>query len=255
MRKIVGLLSLLLLINACSQKVDTSTLSPEEYFNYVKGLYDEGDYRSAIPEFQSILLQYPGSTVNDDAQYYLAMSYFKEGQYILGAYEFSKLIKDIPASPYVPDSQYMLADCYYELSPDYRLDQSYTKKAIQEFQSFLDYFPTSPKVKEVEGKIEELHNKLAHKQFSIATIYYRMEYYNAAVIYYTGVLNEFYDTEYAPMALVGRIEAELEMKKKSAALRDIEKFFTDYPDRKDQAQKVTEIKNKYFPSKKKSENG
>jgi outer membrane protein assembly factor BamD len=255
MRKIVGLLTLLLLINACSQKVDTSTLSPEEYFNYVKGLYDDGDFRAAIPEFQSILLQYPGSTVNDDAQYYLAMSYFNEGQYILGAYEFSKLIKDIPASPYVSDSQYMLADCYYELSPDYRLDQSYTKKAIQEFQSFLDYFPTSPKVKEVEAKIDELHNKLAHKQFRIAELYYRMEYYNAAVIYYTAVMNEFYDTEYASKALVGRIETELQMNKKSAALSDIEKFFTDYPDREDEAQKVTEIKNKYFPNKKNSENG
>ncbi len=250
MRKIIALFALLVLINACSTKVDTSTLSPEEYYNYVKGLYDDGDYRSAIPEFQSILLQYPGSTINDDAQYYLAMSYFKEDQFILAAYEFSKLIKDIPASPYVPDAQFMLADCYYELSPDYRLDQSYTKKAIQEFQSFLDYFPTSPKVKEVEEKIDELHNKLAHKEFSIARLYYRMEYYKAASIYYTIVLNEFYDTDYAPRALVGRIEAELEMNKKEDALKDIKKFYNDYPDREDELKRVNEILKNNFPNEK-----
>ncbi len=250
MRKIIALFALLVLINACSTKVDTSTLSPEEYYNYVKGLYDDGDYRSAIPEFQSILLQYPGSTINDDAQYYLAMSYFKEDQFILAAYEFSKLIRDIPASPYVPDAQFMLADCYYELSPDYRLDQSYTKKAIQEFQSFLDYFPTSPKVKEVEEKIDELHNKLAHKEFSIAHLYYRMEYYKAASIYYTIVLNEFYDTDYAPRALVGRIEAELEMNKKEDALKDIRKFYNDYPDREDELKRVNEILKNNFPNEK-----
>ncbi len=250
MRKIIALFALLVLINACSTKVDTSTLSPEEYYNYVKGLYDDGDYRSAIPEFQSILLQYPGSTINDDAQYYLAMSYFKEDQFILAAYEFSKLIRDIPASPYVPDAQFMLADCYYELSPDYRLDQSYTKKAIQEFQSFLDYFPTSPKVKEVEEKIDELHNKLAHKEFSIAHLYYRMEYYKAASIYYTIVLNEFYDTDYAPRALVGRIEAELEMNKKEDALKDIRKFYNDYPDREDELKRINEILKNNFPNEK-----
>ncbi len=248
MRKIIGLLSLLLLINACSSKVDTSTLSPEEYYNYVKGLYDKGDYRSAIPEFQSILLQFPGSTINDDAQYYLAMSYFKRGRYILSAYEFSKLIKDIPASPYVPDSQFMLANCYYKLSPDYRLDQRYTKKAIQEFQSFLDYFPTSPRVKDVEEKIDELHNKLAHKQYTIAVLYSRMEYYNAAIIYYTNVINEFYDTDYAPRALLGRIETKLELKQKKEALKDIRKFLNDYPDRKEQVAAVKKILKNEFPN-------
>lgn len=85
------------------------------------------DYEEAVREFQSILLQYTGSSINDDAQYSLAFTYFKREQYLLSAYEFSKLIRDTPASDFVQDSQFMLAESYFQLSPSYQLEQSFSK--------------------------------------------------------------------------------------------------------------------------------
>ena len=46
----------------------------------------------------------------------------------MAAYEFSKLVKNMPASEFVPDAQYMLAESYFQLSPNFTLDQKYTKK-------------------------------------------------------------------------------------------------------------------------------
>ncbi len=254
MRKIFLFILIGFLFSSCSKKVDTALFTPEEYFNYAKSLYDDEDYVDAISEFQAIMLKYPGSAVNDDAQFYLGMSYYNEEQYILAAYEFSKLIREIPGSPYVSEAQFMLADSYYQLSPDYRLDQAYTEKAIKEFQAYIDFFPTSPKVKEAETKIDELHEKLAHKEFSIAELYVKMDYYYAAIEYYTEVIDKYYDTEYAPQALVGRMKTYLRLRDLENAKKDIRTFLNRYPDRKEELKEVKDLMKKKFPKEDFNEN-
>lgn len=214
----------------CSGSVDTTLLSPEEHFNYALKLYQDEDYQEAQQEFQSILLQYPGSAVNDDAQYYLGLTYFKREQFLLAAYEFSKLIRDIPASEFVPEAQYMLAESYYQLSPAYQLDQAYTKKAIEEFQAFIDYFPLNPRVEEAERKIDELNDKLAEKLYSNARIYERMDYTRAAIKYYGDVQEIYHDTQYGPMALYKKIQLEIERENYQDAKEDINIFLSRYPD-------------------------
>jgi outer membrane protein assembly factor BamD len=205
MKKLL-LLFIPFIIAGCSSSFDTTNLSPDERLKYAINLYNDEDYLEAITEFQNIVLQFPGNAVVDDAQYYLGMTRFQRSEYILAAFEFSKLIKTMPASEMVPDAQYMLAQSYYELSPVFSLDQSYTRKAIEEFQAFIDFFPANERVAEAEKKINQLNTKLAEKEFSNAVIYERMEYFNAALIYYNNVAEQYHDTHYAPTALYNRIK-------------------------------------------------
>jgi len=230
-KRILGILLLITSFWACSSSIDTSTMTADQHLDYAISLYQDEDYEVALQEFQSILLQYNGTSVNDDAQYYLGMTYFKKREFLLAAYEFSKLIKDIPASTFVPDAQFMLANCYYELSPPYQLDQAYTKKAIEELQAFIDFFPLSPKVDEAEAKIQEMNLKLAEKAFQSAYIYDRMDYTRAAIKYYQIVFETYHDTEWAPEALFNKIEVENERgDMKRQVLRDIGIFLAKYPD-------------------------
>ena len=121
--RILILFSLLFSIWACSSSVNTLDFGPEERLQHAISLFDDEDYVDASTEFEALLLQYPGSAIVDDAQYYLGMCRFERGEYIIAAYEFSKLIKNMPASYFVSKSQFMLAETYYELSPNYNLDQ------------------------------------------------------------------------------------------------------------------------------------
>lgn len=216
-------------IVGCSSSMDTTKFTPEEHFNYAMKLYNEGDYQPALQEFQNFVLQFSGSAFSDDAQYYLAMTYYQRKQYLLAAYEFSKLIKNISASPFVPDAQFMLAECYYQLSPAYQLDQSYTKKAIEEFQAFIDFFPSNKKVEEAEKKIKEMNDKLAEKEYRSAVIYEKMSYEIAAMKYYNYVVDTYHDTQYAPMALYNKIKIEVKKNLNNEALSDIGLFLSRYP--------------------------
>ncbi len=241
MRKTLVILVLSLLVWGCGSSVDTSNYTPEERLAYGIKLYNNEEYLDAVQEFQAIVLQYPGNPVVDDAQYYLAETRFQRQEYIMAAYEFSKLIKTMPASEFVPKAQFMLAECYYELSPDFRIDQQYTKKAIQEFQAFIDFFPTNEKVKEAEQKIAELNDKLAHKEYYTAELYETMDDIPSALIYYTNTVDDYHDTQYAPMALYDKINLLVSINKNSEALQEISKFLDRYPDDK-KAKDIKELK-------------
>lgn len=241
MKNVFVVLMLVILTFGCSGSKDTTEMNADEHLAYAMELYNNEDYQFSIKEFQSIILQFPGNVVNDDAQYYLAMSYYNDDQYLLAAYEFSKLIRDIKGSEFVAMAQFMLADSYYQLSPPYQLEQSYTKKAITEFQAFLDFFPVDAKSEEAERKIQELNLKLAEKLFESAQIYEKMEYYNAAIEYYTKVYETYHDTQYAPLALHKKIFILLDKERYDLAVESMKLFLTKYPE----SEFTAEIQNLY----------
>ena len=245
MNKHVILLSIIaVLFWSCSSSVVVSELTPEEHLKYAIKLYEEEDYLEAVKEFESILLQYAGSSLIDDAQYYVGLTRYQREEYIIAAYEFSKLIKNMPASSFVADAQFMLAECYYGLSPNYNLDQVYTKKAIEEFQVFIDFFPLNERVHKAEEKINELNEKLAMKNFTIAKIYEKMDYYTASMKYYDYVVETYHDTEYAPKALFRKIMLLIDREREDEAFADMKKFMLLFPDSEDAAE-INELKNSF----------
>lgn len=230
MKKFVLLILFAGIFWGCSSSVDTVNFSAEEKLAYAINLYQEEDYEAAANEFQAIVLQYPGNPVVDDAQYYLGMTRFHREEFILAAYEFSKLVKNMPASEFIQQGQFMLAECYYQLSPHFSLDQKYTQKAIEEFQAFIDFFPSNEKVGEAEKKINFLNEKLAQKAFESARIYEKLDYYNAALNYYDNVLEVYHDTPYAPLAMYNKIKLLVDRDRNKEALSEISKFIQRYPD-------------------------
>jgi outer membrane protein assembly factor BamD len=234
---------LILFFIGCASTVDTANMTSDQRFKYAMDFYNDEEYDRAIQEFDAIMLQFPGNEIVDDAQFYLAKCRLARTEYILAASEFSRLIRNMPASSFVPESQYNLAECYYKLSPPFPLDQRYTKKGIEEFQAYIDFFPTDPKVPEAEVKIKELNDKLAHKAFNAAVIYEKMDYNIAAVAYYDNVETTYFDTQYAPMASYNKINVLIGLKRNNEALKEIENFLIKYPQDANYI-KVEELKTK-----------
>jgi outer membrane protein assembly factor BamD len=62
-------------------------------------------------------------------------------------------------------------------TPEPRLDQSGTYKAIQELQMFLEYFPQSSKKQEAQDMVFALQDKLVQKEYFAAKLYYDLGNY------------------------------------------------------------------------------
>ena len=218
-----------LVLGGCGSADVTTVMSLEDRFSHAKALFDNGDYLPAINEFTVITLQYQGSSLAPDAQYYLGECRFERGEYLLAAFEYSIVKRNYPASTRVADATYKSALCYYKLSPKTALDQKYTRNAIDEFQSFVEYYPGNPNAADADAKIHELTNRLAKKQYDTARLYNTMEYYRSAMFYYDDVIEKYHDTEYAPLAYVGKVELLMSRSKYTEASAEAAKFIEKYP--------------------------
>src|SRR5512146_1632306 len=148
----VFLVGLALVAAGCgSSEKSTTQMGVEERFTHAKALFDDKDYLEAINEFTVITLQYQGSAHAADAQFYLGECRFQRGEYLLASFEYGVVKRNYPASPRVQEAQYKLALSYYMLSPKSSLDPQYTKRAIDEFQQFVEYYPSSPLVADADA--------------------------------------------------------------------------------------------------------
>lgn len=204
-------------------------MSAEERLEIAKREFDDEDYLEAIPEFETIKLQFPGSSVADDAQFYLGECRFNKEEFLLAAMEYQELVRTMPASPLLPMAQYKIGLSYFSLAPKSSLDQRYTLRAIDEFQAFIEYYPHHELAQDAAQKIRELTGRLARKIFDTAELYMKLEYYKSATLYFTTVIEKFHDTEYAEQALLERAKSYVERKKYDDARRDVERFLEKYP--------------------------
>ena len=214
---------------ACSGKSPEMSWQAEEYYHYAKDKYDNEDYWESSNDFNIVILRFPGSSVADSAQYYLGCSHYFMDEFIIAAAEFKKLINNMPRSPLVPDAQFMMAESYYQMSPRAELDQEYTNKAIQEYQLFVEDFPSHAKREEVEKKLVELRDKLARKQLLNAELYRKMHEFRSSLIYYDIVLEQYYDTDFADDAQYGKALAYYDLDNYQKAKEELLTFKDKFP--------------------------
>lgn len=221
-------LLLLVFISCASDKTDAPK-SPETVYNEAMEYFNDENYFKAKQKFDVIKLQYPASEYAEKAQYYIAECEFYEGNYILAAFNYNNLRRIYPSTDYAKEAMFKGAKCYYKLSPSFERDQEYTFKAIESLQEFQYIYPNDSLTLEATVLIEELRDKLGHKQFQIAEIYMILEVPRAALIYYDEVINNYDDTKYFDDAFFGKIKTLEFMNRFDEALGLIEIYKRNFP--------------------------
>lgn len=195
-------LIMMVCLTGCSKQTPLVEMDDETAFYYLKNLFDKGKFVDASEGFDYFTLNFSGSAFVDSAQSLLGRSHYKLKEYILAADAFEELYRRFPRSRLVPDAMYMVGECYWKLSPKYSLDQEATEKAIDALQGFIDYYPDyTERVVQAQELIDNCREKLAHKGYANGIIYLKMKDHAAAIIYFQEVVDNYYDTEWAPLAV------------------------------------------------------
>ena len=212
MRKLTILLLSIVFLAGCKStgKIDYSN-DQEIFLNAVK-LFNEKKYDDAYSLLDIIALQFPASQYADDAQYYTAEINFAKEEYIIAAFQYNKLLRNYAASDYAKSAMFKVGLCYYELSPPYDRDQDYTNKAVNSFKEFLTLYPQDSLSLDANKKIQELRNKLAHRQYFTGQIYLKLSSPLSALIYFDEVINNYPDTEYFENAFFDKIQTLYDIK-------------------------------------------
>ena len=194
-----------------SLKKDEEIIDAQFYFNRGMEMMSKKDYVKAIADFETVVNSFPGSVIVDHAQFMLGEAHYMSEEYLTAAYEYERVYADYPSSNFAPDAHYKKALCYYMESPIATLDQENTQLAIDEFNRFIDNYPTSKFVSEAQSRIEELKAKLALKEYFNAETYRKLKDYEAALIYYRFVINKYPRTIWADYARCGIGEVNFKM--------------------------------------------
>ena len=228
-----------ILLTSCSgfNKLVSSNDFDAKYQAAVK-YYEKKNYSKAIQLFENLIMYYHGKENAENISWYYGMSLLAEKDYFSAGYQFKNFFKRFPYSQRAEEALYLAAECKYQESPEYYLDQKKTKEAIQEYESYVDRYPNSVHIPDINTHLDELRNKLMRKDYEIAYGYYLTENYSAAYASLQTFLNNYPDSPYREQAMFyllssgyqyGINSQESKMKERlQQVVNDFDKFATSF---------------------------
>ena len=203
----------------CSGSGEATADSAQEAFDRAQDALTRRKYDRAVELFRTTLDFGRTGEIADDAQLGLARAYAGSRQYLLAGAEFTRFIDLYRADPRVEEAAYERIQAYAALSPTYELDQTDTATAMQYIDGFLSQYPTSTNAPAAQTLLAEMREKLARKQYEEGRLYERRDLFEAAVISYRGVLDQYPTSVYADDALFGAVRAQVRLADNSVAAR------------------------------------
>ena len=109
-------------------------------------------------------------------------------------------------------------------SPEPSLDQTETKKAIDELQLFMNRYPNTAKMDTCNSLVKTLRDKLEVKALDGAKLYFQMEQYKAAKVALKNVLVDYPDTKYKDDVLLYMVKSNYNLAVNSIDSKKEERF-------------------------------
>lgn len=225
-------LSLLLISCGEYQKVLNKGSIEEQYKMAVK-LYESNDFGKALRLFEKVTPSYRGKPQMERIQFMVAQSNFNEKNYPTAGYYFDRFTKNYPNSSKREEASFLSAYSFKLAAPVFSKDPTDTKKALAAFQTFINAYPNSDKLKEANRHYKELRLKLQKKYFEIAKVYYTtadydLRNYKAAIQAFDNLLSDYLGSEYKEEALYYRFKAAHDFVFKSTGRRRLERIKDSY---------------------------
>ena len=177
-KRYVILLLLVLFFTGCGeyQKLLKSR-DPEEKYQAALRYFNEKQYVKSQTLLDDVSAYYKGTERSEDILAYLARSYMGQKAYESATDYYQAYVRNYPKGKYAAEAYFQIGHCQYLDSPDPRLDQEITRKAIEALTLFVELYPESPYAEQAYTEMAELNDKLAYKELHSAKLYYNLGTY------------------------------------------------------------------------------
>ena len=179
MKKVVFLLMMMtVLLSSCGEynKILKST-DYELKYSYAKKYFNAKQYSKSATLLDELVTIFKGTAYAEESLYLLAQSYYGQKDYQTASQYFETYYTTYPKGEFTELSRFYSGYGLYLDSPDPRLDQSQTYKAIEQLQLYLEYYPQSERAEEAQNIMFELQEKLAYKELMATRLYFNLGTY------------------------------------------------------------------------------
>ncbi|MCB0661174.1 MAG: outer membrane protein assembly factor BamD [Saprospiraceae bacterium] len=197
---------------------------PELIYNKAYAYYENGDFGKAQTLFELIIPAYRGKKELEDIYFKYAYTYYNQKKFILSSYYFKNFGATFPNSILREEAEFMSAFSNFQLSPTYRLDQTSTEQAIEEFQLFINTFPESERVGDANRLIDECRRKMEKKAYAEGELYFNLTQYQASVLVFENLLKDFPETPNGEQIRFMIIAATFNLAENSVVDKQLERY-------------------------------
>ena len=198
-----GWLAILLLCAAilapsCGGKdkdIVSKTGGEADKFLFEKGTaaLDKHRWFTAREYFSRLVDNYPQSPYRPDAKLGVGDTYLGEGSsesYVLAENEFKEFLQFYPTNPRADYAQYKLGMAHFYQMHKPGRDQSQTRMAVHELETFVVKYPNSSLMPEAQSKLREAKDRVGTSDYQIGYFYYKNRWYPGAIVRFKELLKQ-----------------------------------------------------------------
>lgn len=134
--------------------------------------------------FRDVIDRYPQSAVRPDAKLALGDTYLAENtaeSRVLAINEYQEFLSFFPTHERADYAQFKIAYAHYKQMPAPQRDQTETREAAAQFETFLERFPHSGLKPEAEKYYRDARDRLSQSEFEVALFYVRAKWCPGAI--------------------------------------------------------------------------
>lgn len=214
------------LLAGCKSEFEKVRISGNTDMIYKKAFeyFEEGDYLKSQALLELLIPAYRGKKELEQIYFTYAYTYYHDKKYLLASYYFKNFASTFPSSLLREEAEFMSAYANFALSPSFRLDQTYSEKAIDEFQLFINTFPNSDRVKDANQLIDQMRIKLEQKAFTEAELYFNLRQYQASTLSFENLIKDFPETKRGEQVRYMIVKAEYQLAENSIVDKQLERY-------------------------------
>ena len=153
-------------LTSCGEYNKVLKSTDYEYkYEAAKSYFGKGQNTKAAAILEELITILKGTDKAEESLYMLGMTYYNQGDFITASHYFSTYYNTYPRGTYTEQARFYSGKALFLDTPEPRLDQTSTYKAIQELQMFMEYFPASSRHQEAQQMIFDLQDKLVMKDY------------------------------------------------------------------------------------------
>jgi outer membrane protein assembly factor BamD len=212
--------------------VPPGTSEPDKYlFDKGTAALNNKKWLSAREFFKQVTETYTQSPYRPDSKLGIGDTYLGEGSaeaLVLAINEFREFLSFYPTNKRADYAQYKLGLAHFRQMRKPQRDQTETREAVKEFQTFVDRYPGSDLMPEATARLREAKDRLDESSYLVGYFYYRQRWYPGAIDRFKSVLKD--DAEYTNRDAVYfyLAEALVKSKREAEALPYLERLVQEF---------------------------
>ncbi len=238
-------------LSSCKSQFETvrSSNDPKLILKAADQYYTEKDYYKAQALYELSIPFFRGKAEAEDLFYNYAYTHYYLEEYILASHYFKQFSQTFYNSERREEAAFMAAYSNYELSPNSKLDQTFTQKAIDGLQEFVNAYPRSERIEQCNEIMDDLRLKQEKKAFDQGALYFKISQYQSALASFEIMLKDYPESKRAEEVRMMMIKASYILAdnsyidKKKERYDHTVKLYNDYVKRHGKSKEARKIYN------------